>query len=403
MNIRELEKLLRKCWKKETSADPNGWTFKNPMWGQCAVTALVVQDFFGGELMRASLENVDGFQFMGSHYWNRLPNGKEIDLTRSQFPKDIYGKIPEGEPRTRTRILSYSPTLKRFAKLRLDIQKNIDGNGLYLSPTYQECFETAQFSGCKKMRYGCIVMCNGKVLVKTPNKTLEPLKHLCETECIRLKIKSRTHSMIGSCSHAEEEALWETVKRGAPLHECSFYIAGFGPDNTPWIKQRPEHTCLRCSTQMYMAGVGKIFVPVVDMWVPISARKALETATPYALSALPQRKTWHLNILNRYFALIKNGRKIVEGRAPSPTLDYTDMKPGDMLIFANVETDEELTVTVDKVLHYPTVQEMLRTERLENCLPGTKTVIEGIALINSIADYKQRIQKGGIYAIRFHL
>lgn len=291
MNIQKLERLLRKCWSRKTSADPDRWTFKNPAWGQCAVTALVVQDFFGGELMRASLENVEGFQFMGSHYWNRLPSGKEIDLTRGQFPKDVYRKIPNGEPRTRTRVLSHSPTLKRFAQLRLDIQQELDGNGLYLSPIYQECFKTAQLSECKKMRYGCVVMYNGKVVVKTPNKILEPLKHLCEKECVRLKIKSRTHSMIGSCSHAEEEALWKTVEKGIPLPECSFYIAGFGPDNTPRIRQRPEHTCIRCSTQMFMAGVGKIFVPVVNAWIPISAKEALKTAMPYALSALPQRKT----------------------------------------------------------------------------------------------------------------
>ena len=46
--------------------------------GQCAVTALVVQDFLGGELIRA-------FVCGESHYWNRLPDGSELDLTADQF------------------------------------------------------------------------------------------------------------------------------------------------------------------------------------------------------------------------------------------------------------------------------------------------------------------------------
>ena len=41
------------------------WSSRWPSKGKCTVTALVVQDYLGGELLRAPVEDV-------SHYWNRL-------------------------------------------------------------------------------------------------------------------------------------------------------------------------------------------------------------------------------------------------------------------------------------------------------------------------------------------
>jgi hypothetical protein len=47
------------------------------------VTALVVHDLFGGELLEAEVHFRDGSR-QGFHYWNRL-DGVEVDLTREQF------------------------------------------------------------------------------------------------------------------------------------------------------------------------------------------------------------------------------------------------------------------------------------------------------------------------------
>jgi len=76
--MEELRCALINSWCKET-AHKNGqakWKPNNPALGQCAVTALVVQDYFGGDIV---------YCMHKSHYWNRLPDGTEIDLTRSQF------------------------------------------------------------------------------------------------------------------------------------------------------------------------------------------------------------------------------------------------------------------------------------------------------------------------------
>ena len=50
MNIERLEKLLRSSYTKETShsAFKNRWSRENPTCGQCAITSLIVQNYFGG-------------------------------------------------------------------------------------------------------------------------------------------------------------------------------------------------------------------------------------------------------------------------------------------------------------------------------------------------------------------
>lgn len=45
--------ILQAAWTRGTSFDPERWTPENPSWGQCAVTALVINDLFGGELPMA--------------------------------------------------------------------------------------------------------------------------------------------------------------------------------------------------------------------------------------------------------------------------------------------------------------------------------------------------------------
>ena len=47
------------------------------------MTALVVQDLLGGNLILAEV-HVNGVKD-GNHYWNRLPDGTEVDLTADQF------------------------------------------------------------------------------------------------------------------------------------------------------------------------------------------------------------------------------------------------------------------------------------------------------------------------------
>jgi hypothetical protein len=89
-SIEFLEIVLKeKGWSAETSGDPENWNEKNPAWGQCVVSALILQDILGGELVWGK---VSGY----SHYWNKI-KGKEYDLTRKQFPENT--EFPIGKER----------------------------------------------------------------------------------------------------------------------------------------------------------------------------------------------------------------------------------------------------------------------------------------------------------------
>lgn len=82
----EVERAVRLSWRRDTSDAPEYWWSGNPARGQCAATALVVQGWFGGVLLRADVLR-DGVPVQ-THYWNRLPSGRQVDLTWEQFGPD---------------------------------------------------------------------------------------------------------------------------------------------------------------------------------------------------------------------------------------------------------------------------------------------------------------------------
>lgn len=85
-SLTDLQAIIRSGWSSE-SCDPvdlQDWSPQNPARGQCAVTALVLQEILGGELLLAEVLNQDGSR-QGVHFWNRLAGGLEVDLTREQF------------------------------------------------------------------------------------------------------------------------------------------------------------------------------------------------------------------------------------------------------------------------------------------------------------------------------
>jgi hypothetical protein len=84
----ELHRHFLAAWGPDTCYPDMSeeWTPENPSRDQCGMTALVVQDILGGDLIIAEV-HVDGDQ-VGHHYWNRLPDGSEVDLTGDQFRPD---------------------------------------------------------------------------------------------------------------------------------------------------------------------------------------------------------------------------------------------------------------------------------------------------------------------------
>lgn len=291
--VYEFKKLLPKICDKKTSSDPDGWTPQNPLWGHCAVVSLVAQNLFGGELFRASLENTQ-FAAMRSHYWNLLPYQAHADFTRDQFGNS-YPELVNPAIRERSYLFSSAETLKRYKLLAWRLAKELnEDNILFRDPIYCKCFCNALDSPCQKMKFGAVIVNHSgerniesalEITVKEGyNKTIEPLKSLCEPTCIRFAIPSRTESMIGACGHAEENALYAAVKIGVPLHKCDLYVAGIYPNGLPYIKTQNEFTCLRCAVQIYNFGINRVWVPTTNGWQSLTGEECVKTALAYATS-----------------------------------------------------------------------------------------------------------------------
>ena len=132
MEIGELKQLLSYSWQKETCSPGlrNEWNEDNPSLGQGAITSLIVNDIFGGKIMRCIASS-------GSHYYN-LIDDEFVDLTVEQF----LGEIPDydnGEERTREHLLSNEDTKNRYLLLKKNLKKTIEEEKIIGQNRYQMC------------------------------------------------------------------------------------------------------------------------------------------------------------------------------------------------------------------------------------------------------------------------
>ncbi|MFE7117711.1 hypothetical protein ACFU99_20075 [Streptomyces sp. NPDC057654] len=83
--LADIERAILGSWSAETCTPEyrSRWTPDNPARDQCGVTAMVLNDLVGGELLRGEVRV--GGERVDYHWWNRLGMGVEIDLTREQF------------------------------------------------------------------------------------------------------------------------------------------------------------------------------------------------------------------------------------------------------------------------------------------------------------------------------
>lgn len=117
MSLIELRELLEACWDKDTTYCVEDYDYHDASWGQCAVTALVVQDYFGGDLRK-------GEAFRGNystrHYWNLLPFGQDTDLTWRQFP--IGTRLRKVQSANRKQLLKNKWMVERYEKLKNKVE-----------------------------------------------------------------------------------------------------------------------------------------------------------------------------------------------------------------------------------------------------------------------------------------
>ena len=96
---------IRQAWSPATTDD---WHPEDPGLHQCGVTALVVQDHFGGTIVRNKIGGL-------TCYFNRLPDGSEI------FWDERYAHQPRAYPhdqeQSREQVMRHTDMPRRYAAL----------------------------------------------------------------------------------------------------------------------------------------------------------------------------------------------------------------------------------------------------------------------------------------------
>ncbi|MFZ2836261.1 MAG: hypothetical protein WAZ21_02990 [Candidatus Saccharimonadales bacterium] len=119
IEIKDIVKALEASWGPDTAFDKDDWTVENSARGQCVISSLVVQDYFGGELLKYSVE---GENLHETHYFNQLPDGTIVDTTKKQYTHRVsLTRKPaslEGFTSIREKRLSDNDTRLRYELLK---------------------------------------------------------------------------------------------------------------------------------------------------------------------------------------------------------------------------------------------------------------------------------------------
>ena len=114
------------------------------------------------------------------------------------------------------------------------------------------------------------------------------------------------------------------------------------------------------------------------------------------------------NVSEPWFSLIQAGTKSVEGRLAKSR--FAEIQPGEIIRWTNEEQKtksgkpqlREVMTRVNAVVYYPDFEKYLATERLKNCLPGVRTIKDGVAVYHKFYPKEER-QKYKVMAIRLVL
>ncbi len=103
-----IKAILAHCWSAESSSR---WSEDCPSRGQCGVTALVMHDHFGGEILKTCVQG-------RWHFYNRI-EGARYDMTADQFDP-----LPEYQDILSNRDEAFADTnQKQYESLSLQFRK----------------------------------------------------------------------------------------------------------------------------------------------------------------------------------------------------------------------------------------------------------------------------------------
>lgn len=121
ISIQKFKHILYSCYDLDTGYKHTKeiWTKENKYLGQCAVTALLVNDYYGGIIKRGYIKDRNMY-----HYWNFI-NGEKIDLTIEQIGNCPSDEIEKIVTKSRNSLLKVSSVLDRYLLLQKKVENRI--------------------------------------------------------------------------------------------------------------------------------------------------------------------------------------------------------------------------------------------------------------------------------------
>ncbi len=128
-SLEKVIKALHKSWANDTCYKESYYSVENPARGQCVVSSLVMQKYFGGELLRYKVTG-DGID--ESHYCNTFDDGTLIDVTDSQYTQPMTLKVAlvdlRGHVTVREKLLADEHRLHRYELLLCRVEAYLNAN-----------------------------------------------------------------------------------------------------------------------------------------------------------------------------------------------------------------------------------------------------------------------------------
>jgi len=90
------------------------------------------------------------------------------------------------------------------------------------------------------------------------------------------------------------------------------------------------------------------------------------------------RFDYEVHVSEPWYTHIKEGRKTVEGRPKRNT--FAEMKVGQTVKFFNKQLNENFCAKIIEINEYKTFFDMIRSNGLENVLPGIRNIDEGVSV-----------------------
>ena len=114
--MKELIEIFTPFWTQSTSYYLD-WSSENPSYGQCAVTALKVQELLGGQIQKVTTNNDD------CHYFNEI-NGRVVDITHGQFKYKV--NYSHSTPISPEKLLDNPDTHIRYKKFSIPLDLHLN-------------------------------------------------------------------------------------------------------------------------------------------------------------------------------------------------------------------------------------------------------------------------------------